>query len=353
MKRRQAFWALSLLLLVVTVAAVACSGGGPVSGTGTSAQSPGTTTAPATTAATAATAATPNSSAPSTTATAASAPVATFAVIGDYGMDNENEAAVAKLVASWNPAYILATGDDYYSPAGGTGTGKYDESTGAYYGSWLKDITTTGTRLPKGLATVNAFFPCLGNHDYTDATPAPKTYLTYFHLPGAGFANSSGNERYYDFVEGPIHFFVLNSNEQEPDGTTSTSKQAQWLKARLAVSTSTWNIVYDHHPPYSSDLVHGSDKNLQWPFAAWGADAVLSGHAHAYERILRDGIVYFVNGLGGAPRYIFGLPVTGSQVRYNSDWGAQKVTVTADALTFEFFSAGGRLIDTYAVPARK
>ena len=38
---------------------------------------------------------------------------------------------------------------------------------------------------------------------------------------------------------------------------------------------------------------------MQWPFAAWGADAVLSGHAHAYERIERDGIVYFVNGLGG------------------------------------------------------
>ena len=224
---------------------------------------------------------------------------------------------------------------------------------GERHGAWLKDITTTGKRYPNGLAAVNAFFPCLGNHDYSDATPAPETYLTYFDLPGTGFSNTSGNERYYDFVEGPIHFFVLNSNEAEPDGTTSTSRQAQWLKAQVAASTSTWNIVYDHYPPYSSDLVHGSDKNLQWPYAAWGAGVVLSGHAHVYERITRDGIVYFVNGLGGAPRYPFALPVTGSQVRYDDDWGAQKVTVSADALIFEFFSAGGRLIDTYAVPARR
>jgi hypothetical protein len=278
--------------------------------------------------------------------------LATFAVIGDYGVDDEHEAAVAELVASWDPDYIITTGDDYYSVAGGKGTGRYDESTGAYYGSWLKDITTTGRRRPEGGATVNAFFPSLGNHDYSDAKPGPQTYLKYFDLPGAGFDNTSGNERYYDFVQGPIHFFVLNSNEEEPDGTSSNSRQARWLKARLAASTSTWNIVYGHHPPYSSDLFHGSMPYMQWPFAAWGADVVLAGHAHAYERIERDGIVYFVNGLGGATRYFFGFPIKGSRSRYNANWGAQKVTVTSAALTFEFWNVAGRLVDSYTLQAR-
>ena len=199
---------------------------------------------------------------------------------------------------------------------------------------------------------MNAFFPSLGNHDYSSASPGPETYLEYFDLPGTGFSNSSGNERYYDFVEGPVHFFALNSNEQEPDGTTSDSLQARWLKTQLAASTSIWNIVYEHHPPYSSDLIHSSSSYMQWPFAAWGADAVLSGHAHAYERIDRDGIVYFVNGLGGAPRYLFGIPAEGSQVRYNADWGAQKVTVADDALVFEFWSEAGDLIDSYKLSAR-
>jgi hypothetical protein len=285
---------------------------------------------------------------PTPGAQAAPGAPAVFAVISDYGMDDANEAAVASLVASWSPAYIITLGDDYVSSAGGTGTGKYDESTGAYYGTWLKDITTTGTRCPVGLASVNSFFPAMGNHDYSDATPAPDTYLAYFNLPGAGFASTSGNERYYDYVDGAIHFFVVDSNTQEPAGTSSTSTQAQWLQAGLAASTSTWNIVYEHHPPYSSA---GSNTYMQWPFATWGADVVLSGHQHTYERILRDGIVYFVNGLGGQPRVSFGTTVTGSVVRYNANWGAQKVTVSDTGLTFQFYETGGALIDSYTVAA--
>jgi tartrate-resistant acid phosphatase type 5 len=339
-----------VVLLVAALLAAGCSSQGKVGTTGTSA--PTTTHVSTSTTTTQVTAGLPvSTTAPSVPPTVTAA-TTVFAVIGDYGMDDENEAAVAKLVASWHPAYIITTGDDYYTPAGGKGTGQYDESTGAYYGAWLKDITTSGKRLPVGQAPVNAFFPSLGNHDYSSATPGPKTYLKYFDLPGAGFSNSSGNERYYDFVQGPIHFFVLNSNEEEPDGTSSTSRQARWLKAGLVASTSTWNIVYDHHPPYSSDLFHGSTPYMQWPFAEWGADVVLSGHAHAYERIERDGIVYFVNGLGGAPRYFFWFPVSGSRIRYNADWGAQRVTVVEDALVFEFWSASGEAIDSYTLPAK-
>lgn len=273
----------------------------------------------------------------------------TFAIIGDYGRLNRNEAGVARLVASWDPAYIITVGDDYYRRAGGVGTAKYDRSTGTYYCRWLADVTTSGTRCGSGEASVNAFFPAMGNHDYSDATPAPATYLSYFHLPGKGLVNTSGNERYYDFVQGQVHFFVLNSNAQEPDGTSRTSAQAAWLKTQLARSTSTWNIVYDHHPPYSSDSDHGSSTQLRWPFAKWGADAVISGHAHTYERVMAEGIVYFVNGLGGADRYSFGVKVPGSVVRYNANWGAQKVSVTDEGLRFEFYNVAGKRIDTYTV----
>lgn len=293
-------------------------------------------------------AATPAATSPAS-ATAGTAESTTFAVIGDYGRGDDNEAAVARLVASWDPAYIIAVGDDYYQSAGGTGTVEYDESTGAYYCRWLADVTTTGTRCPSGLASGNAFFPAMGNHDYSDAAPAPATYLSYFRLPGAGFTNTSGNERYYDFVQGPIHFFVLNSNPEEPDGTSSSSPQAAWLTAQLAASTSPWNIVYDHHPPYSSDSTHGSSTDMRWPFAQWGADAVISGHAHTYERIMSDGIVYFVNGLGGAPRHTFTTQLPGSAVRYDADWGAQKVTVAPTNLRFDFYNVAGELIDTYTL----
>ena len=271
----------------------------------------------------------------------------TFAIIGDYGQGRVQERLVAKLVASWNPAFVITTGDNYTIESGGKGTGRYDRSTGAYYGAWLKDITTSGRLLPVGSAPVNAFFPALGNHDYSDSA-GPGDYLRYFKLPGEGFSNSSGNERFYDYVEGPIHFFVLNSNSEEKEGVKSTSRQAEWLRAQLAASTSPWNVVYDHHSPYSSGARHGSTPYMQWPFAAWGADAVISGHDHTYERIVRDGIVYFVNGLGGQiPVHRFDTPVAGSVVRYNGAWGAQRVTATDTRLRFEFYNAAGVLVDSY------
>ena len=294
--------------------------------------------------------ATPTDVAP-TTAPSPESPPTVFAIIGDYGRDNGNAAAVADLVSSWDPAFVLSVGDAYYASAGGTGSARYDESTGAHYCRWLADITTSGKRCPTGQAEKNAFFPAMGNHDYSDARPSPETYLSYFDLPGAGLTNSSGNERFYDFVQGPVHFFVLDSNPQQPAGTSETSRQARWLKQQLAASTSTWNVVYDHHPPYSSDDDHGSSVGMRWPFADWGADAVISGHAHTYERVMRDGIVYFVNGLGGAPFHKFNTPVAGSAVRYCKAWGAQHVTASATSLTFAFVNLEGALIDSYSIPA--
>lgn len=268
------------------------------------------------------------------TASAVTTPPLVFAVIGDYGMNNANEAAVARLVASWKPEFVVTTGDDYYRDAGGTGLDKYKRSTGAYYGTWVSR---------------HRFFPSMGNHDYTDATPAPETYLSYFELPGTGYRSFSGNERYYDVVMGPVHLFVVNSNPQEPAGITRTSKQARWLRTALHASRSQFNLVVDHHPPYSSDRDHGSTPALQWPYAQWGADAVLSGHAHVYERIQRDGTTYVVNGLGGATRKSFATPVSGSVKRYNANWGALKVTVEGDSLRCEFRSIDGKLVDSFRV----
>ena len=85
---------------------------------------------------------------------------------------------------------------------------------------------------------------------------------------------------------------------------------------------------------------------MQWPFATWGADVVISGHAHTYERIVRDGIVYFVNGLGGASRYDFATPVTGSVARYSANWGAQKVTVSRHRADLRVLQRGGQRSST-------
>ena len=90
---------------------------------------------------------------------------------------------------------------------------------------------------------------------------------------------------------------------------------------------------------------------MQWPYARWGADAVIAGHDHLYERLHRDGISYIVNGLGGRhsmtnPIYSFESPIIGSQVRYNQDYGAMLVTADEMCMNLSFYARDGELIDS-------
>jgi tartrate-resistant acid phosphatase type 5 len=262
-----------------------------------------------------------------------------FAVIGDFGSGSAREAAVASLVKSWNPDFIVAVGDDRY------GAGDYDAAVGQFYCDYLKDAGT-GAYCSGGTSAVNRFFPALGNHDYSDGRGLVE-YLSYFTLPGAGVPAGSrtGQERYYDFIQGPVHFFVVDSMGAIVS-RADMAAQKKWLKAGLAASLTPWQLVLLHHAPYSSGT-HGSTAAMQWPYQAWGADAVLAGHDHTYERLQIGEIPYFVNGLGGMSRYSFKKPVAGSQVRYDADYGAMLVTASDTDVTYEFSSRTGKVIDSY------
>ena len=86
---------------------------------------------------------------------------------------------------------------------------------------------------------------------------------------------------------------------------------------------------------------------MQWPFSSWGADAVIAGHDHTYERLEEDGIPYFVNGVGGAGRYYFEDILDGSLVRYNAEYGAMRVEATDTYILFEFITLAGEVVDRY------
>ena len=91
---------------------------------------------------------------------------------------------------------------------------------------------------------------------------------------------------------------------------------------------------------------------MSWPFRKWGADVVLAGHDHTYERLTVDGIPYFVNGLGGASRYDFpGPALPETQFRYNGEYGAMLVLAAPSAITYQFFTDDGEKRDELRVPA--
>jgi hypothetical protein len=257
-----------------------------------------------------------------------------FAVVGDYGADTPEEGQIAALIKSWKVDFIVTTGDNNY-PSGEAAT--IDQNIGKYYGEYIANYHG---HFGPGAGTVNRFWPSIGNHDWVNGI---MPYVEYFTLPG--------NERYYDVDVGLVHIYAVDSDPHEPDGITPDSVQGKWLKARLQASKSCYDVVFFHHPPYSSAR-HGSSPNMRWPFREWGAEVVLAGHDHTYERIVVDGIPYFVSGLGGASRYPFpSEPLPETKFRYNEQAGAMLVNATPAAITYDFVTADGVKRDTFTVPA--
>ncbi len=154
-------------------------------------------------------------------------------------------------------------------------------------------------------------YPAPGNHDYANnaANQASHNvpYFSIFTLPANAECGgvASGNERYYSYDIGNIHFLALDSYGLENGGTTrlydTTGAQVTWVKQDLAANTKKWTIAYWHHPPYTMGS-HNSDTetelvNIRQKFIRilerMGVDVILCGHSHDYERS------YFLNGYYG------------------------------------------------------
>lgn len=265
-----------------------------------------------------------------------------FANIGDYGRSAHDPLPiqVADLVKTNDPDFIVTNGDNNY------GT-DYDFEIGRLYSDYLYPyIGIYGAG-----ASEMRFFPVPGNHDYAvDGLlgETPNTLASYKNF----FVGLPGNGRYYEFVKGPVHFFMLNSDPHEQHGNTSSSAQAEWLRTKMQLSTAKWKIVVIHDAPYQSSP-HDAPGILssRWPFKDWGADLVFSGDGHFYERLEVEGLPYIVNGLGGnSPDAVLNpspppLDVY-SQFKYNALNGAGFCRVTCDTLQWEFKNTEGTVVDT-------
>lgn len=269
---------------------------------------------------------------PLPTATPTPEPVAQFAIIGDLGEPGPASEDVANLVKSWDPDWIVTTGDNNF-PYGDYET--IDPNIGQYYHQYIhpyQGIYGEG-------AETNRFWPILGNHDLD--TDWGQPYFDYFTLPG--------NERYYTVTLEPVTIFALNSMPGEPDGIESDSVQAAWLQQALAASETPWNLVFFHHAAHTSGH-RGPSEWMRWPYQEWGADATFSGHNHTYERLMINDFPFFVNGLAGAPIYAWADEwAEGSVAHFNRDYGAMRVEATTTEITFQFITRWDEVIDTFTI----
>ena len=168
----------------------------------------------------------------------------------------------------------------------------------------------------------------------TEPSPGNHEWLT---------AGAAGYESYFGVQAGRIRSFTVGRwRVVSMDSTRSIAGQRKALASVLRRDRHRCELLYFHHPRWSSGAVHGNDRHVApwwWTAYANGVDLILNGHAHSYERFAkkaptgawdRRGIREFVVGTGGATTRSFGSIKAGSQKRITGDenWGVLVLRLT-------------------------
>jgi hypothetical protein len=189
--------------------------------------------------------------------------------------------------------------------------------------------------------------PAVGNHEYL--TDGAAGYFDYF-----GAAAGARGGGYYSFDLGRWHLIALNSNCGEVGGCSAGSPQERWLRADLAGHPAPCTLAFWHHPRFSSGS-HGDDDALEPIWRALrehGADVVLNGHDHDYERFapqtpagVRDdarGIREFISGTGGKNHTAIATLVANSEVRNGDTYGILELTLHEASYDWQFLPEPGK-----------
>ncbi len=187
--------------------------------------------------------------------------------------------------------------------------------------------------------------PAVGNHEWV--TPGAPGYFDYF-----GRRAGPRGRGWYSYDLGAWHVVVLNSNCSKV-GCGPRSAQGRWLRADLARHPAPCTLAYMHHPRFSSGL-HGDDPTIAplWrTLERAGADVILGGHDHSYERFGRQtasgrassraGMVQFVVGTGGVNNYPIVRRKPNSRVRRSFVFGVLELTLGPRAYGWRFVSVPG------------
>jgi Calcineurin-like phosphoesterase len=187
--------------------------------------------------------------------------------------------------------------------------------------------------------------PVPGNHDYATAGAAP--YFAYF-----GTRAGVKGQGWYAENLGTWRVYYLNANCTKV-GCGSTSAQVAWLRADLAANPHACVAAVWHQPLFSSGQ-HGNNASVRplWNvLQAAGAELVINGHDHDYERFAPQtsagvasatGIREFVVGTGGAALRPFATVRANSVVRNASTYGVLKLTLRAGGYDWRFVPVAGQ-----------
>lgn len=254
---------------------------------------------------------------------------ATLVGAGDIASCNYNEDSATARLLGRIPGTVFTLGDNAYT------YGTAADFKNCYDPTWGKYRKRTR--------------PTAGNHDYYSA--GAKPYFDYF-----GWRAGRPSRGYYSYDRGAWHIVALNSNCNKVGGCGRRSEQGRWLRKNLANHGARCTLAYFHHPLFATG--NGTATTQVKPF--WnilydrGADIILSGHAHRYERYApirpggatdqANGIRQFIVGTGGNSG--------GGEIHYNTAPGVQvvklrtpgvlKLDLGTDSYTWKFVPIAGK-----------
>ncbi len=243
-------------------------------------------------------------------------------VAGDIAScGSSGDEATAALLDANPGGTVLTLGDNVYE------NGTVAEFANCYNPSWGRHKART--------------LPSPGNHDYN--TPGAPGYFSYF-----GAAAGPDTRGYRSFDIGAWHIVQLNSEQD----FAANGAQLAWLQADLAANSRQCVLAYWHKPRFTSG--NYSDFTAYQPFwnalSAAGAEVVLSGHDHNYQRFqpmnangLADpnGMRQFVVGTGGVGHYPL-RPDARRQAANDTAFGVLKLTLTANGYSWNFLPVAGQ-----------
>jgi PKD repeat protein len=219
---------------------------------------------------------------------------------------------------------VLVLGDNAYSD------GTIDEYNNCFGPAWGRHKSR--------------IHPTSGNHDYN--TPNGAGYYAYF-----GAAAGDPSQGYYAFTLGSWFILSLNSQIDMFVG----SPEEQWLRQQLASHPSQCVLAYWHYPRWttvSGRVTIDAVKPLWNALYEYGADIILNGHDHAYQRWQPQtpdgavdnsfGIPQFAVGTGGGEGlYQFGPTAPNLVVRDNQTFGVIKFTLRNGGYDWQFLPVPG------------
>ncbi len=247
---------------------------------------------------------------------------------GDIASCNSSGDSKTAALINANPnAVVLTMGDNAYPDGAPT------DFSNCYNPTWG--------------AFLNRTHPSIGNHEYL--TTNASGYFGYF-----GAAAGDPTKGYYSFNLGDWHIIAINSNCSKVGGCSSGTPQESWLKADLAANHNICTLAYWHHPRFSSGQ-NGSFTSMQ---PIWqdlynaGAEIVLNGHDHDYERFApqtptggldnAQGIQEIVAGTGGSNNTPFVTTLPNSLVQNATSFGVLKLTLHPTSYDWQYVPIAGQ-----------